>query len=68
MPDAARERDDAVVREHVAVEWVDRRVVDVGREHALLEIVEDDGLRHAAEAAKRLLVELGPDRGCSTST
>src|SRR5205823_6475656 len=61
MADAAWERDDAVVREDVAVERVERRVVDVGREHPLLEIVEDDGLRHAAEPAKRLLVELRPD-------
>ena len=45
MADATRQRDDAVVGEHVAVERIERRVVDVGREHALLEIVEDDGLR-----------------------
>src|SRR5205823_6472635 len=61
MADAARQRDDAVVREHVAVEWIERRVVHVRGEHALLEIVEDDGLRYAAEPAKRALVELSPE-------
>ena len=42
IADATRQRDDAVVREHVAIERIERRVVDVGREHALFEIVEDD--------------------------
>src|SRR2546421_58583 len=56
MADATRERDDAVVCEHVAEERIDRRVVDVGGEDPLLEIVEDDRLRHAAEAMKRLRV------------
>jgi hypothetical protein len=61
MADAARQRAGAVVREHVAVERIERRVVDVRREDALFEIVEDDDLDRAAEPAKRLLVELGPD-------
>ena len=42
IADAARQRDDAVVREHVAVERIERRIVDVGREDAFFEIVEDD--------------------------
>jgi hypothetical protein len=33
---AARERDDAVVREHIAIERIERRVVDVGCKDALL--------------------------------
>ena len=61
IADAARQRDDAVVREHVAVERIERRVVDVGREHALAQIVEDDDPHGAAEPAKRPLVQLGPD-------
>ena len=49
IADAARERDDAVVREHVAIERIERGIVDVGREDALLQIVEDD---HADGAAR----------------
>ena len=41
IPDATGQRDDAVVREHVAVERVQGGVVDVRREHALPQIVED---------------------------
>jgi hypothetical protein len=52
--------DHAVVREHVAIERIERRLVDVGRQHALFEIVEDDRARGAAQAAKRALVEFRP--------
>jgi hypothetical protein len=48
------------VGEDVAVERVQGGVVDVGREHALAEIVEDDDLDRAAEAAEGLLVQLAP--------
>ena len=60
IADATREADDAVVREHVAIERIERRLVDVGREHALFEVVEDDDARRAAQPTKRPLVELGP--------
>ena len=40
VADATGQRDHAVVGEDVAVERIQRRVVDVGREHALAEIVE----------------------------
>ena len=60
IADAAGQRDDAVMGEHVAVERVQGGVVDVGREHALAEIVEDDDLHGAAEAAEGLLVQLAP--------
>ena len=61
IADATRQRDDAIVREHVAVERIERRVVDVRGEDAFLEIVEDDDAHRAAEPTKRTLVELGPD-------
>ena len=61
IADAAGQRDDAVVREHVAVERIERRVVDVGREDALAQIVEHDDARRAAEPAKGALVQLRPD-------
>ena len=60
IADATRQADHAVVREHVAIERIERRLVDVGREHALFEIVEDDRPRRAAEPTKRALVELRP--------
>ena len=61
IADATRQRDDAVVREHVAIERIERGIVDVGREDAFFEIVEDDDAHRAAEATKRALVQLGPD-------
>jgi hypothetical protein len=61
IADATRQRDDAVVREHIAVQRIERRVVDVRREDAFLEIVEDDHAHGPTEATKRTLVELGPD-------
>ena len=52
IADATRQRHDAVMREHVAIERIERRVVDVGREHALFEVVEDDDLRRARRAGE----------------
>ena len=60
ISDAAGQRDRAVVGEHVAVERVQGGVVDVRREHALAQIVEDDDPHGPAQPAKRLLVQLGP--------
>src|SRR5206468_3046741 len=60
IADATGQRDDAVVRQHVAVERIESGVVDVRREHALTEIVEDDDPHRAAEAAETLLVQLAP--------
>jgi hypothetical protein len=61
IADAARQRDDAVVRQHIAVQGIERRVVDVRREDAFLEIVEDDHPHRPTEPTKGALVELGPD-------
>ena len=47
--------------EHVAVERIQRRVVDVRGEDALLEVVEDDDPYSTAQPAERPLVQLGPD-------
>ena len=58
---ATRQRDDAVVREDVAVERVQRRIVDVRGDDAFAQVVEHDDLDRAAQPPKRLLVELGPD-------
>jgi hypothetical protein len=56
ITDATGQRDDAVVREHVAIERIERRIVDVGREHALFQIVEDDDADGPAESTKRAFV------------
>lgn len=61
IADATRQRRHAVVREQIAIERIERRVVDVGREHALAQIVEHQDAGRAAEDAKGLLVQLRPD-------
>ena len=63
VADAARQRDDAVVGEHVAVERIERGVVDVRGEDAFPQIVEDDDAHGAAQPTEGPLVELGPDTG-----
>ena len=60
---ATRQRDDAVVREHVAIQRVERRIVHVRRQHPFAEVVEHDDADGAAEPAKRLLMQLRPDLG-----
>jgi hypothetical protein len=49
------------VRQDVAIQRIERRVVDVRGEDALFEIVEHDDAHRAAETTKRLFVQLGPD-------
>ena len=53
--------DGAVVSEYVAVERIQRGIVEVGDEYALAQIVENDHARGAAKSAESALVELGPD-------
>lgn len=60
IADAAWQRDCAVVTKHVAIERIDRRVVDVGSDHSFFQVIEDDRLGDAPESAKRELVQLGP--------
>src|SRR3989441_1339207 len=63
IPDPTGQRHGAVVGEHIAVQWVERGIVDVRREHALLEVIEHDDADGAAETTKRLFVELRPAPG-----
>jgi len=65
IADATGQRDDPVVGEDVAIERVQGGVVDVGREHALAEIVEDHDLHRAAQAAKAPRAAR-TSRACST--
>src|SRR6476661_8726495 len=60
IADAAWQRDDTVMAQQVAIERIECRVVDVGREDALFQVIEDDDLRRAAEPTKRPLVQLAP--------
>ena len=63
VADAARQGDGAVVGQHVAVERIERRVVDVRGEDALLEVVEHDDADTAAQPPECALVQLGPEPG-----
>ena len=61
VADAARQGDDPVVGQHVAVERIQRRVVDVRGQDTFLEVVEDDDADGATQPPERPLVQLGPD-------
>ena len=60
VPDATGQRHGVVVPEHVAVERVQRGIVEVRGEDALLQIVQNHDPDGAAEPAERLFVQLGP--------
>ena len=63
ISDAAGHGHHAVVGQHIAIERIERGIVDVRREHAFAQIVEHHDARAAAEAAKGFLVQLGPGVG-----
>jgi hypothetical protein len=43
--DPARQGDRAIVRQHVAIEWIQSGIVDVGDEHAFAQVIEHDDAR-----------------------
>jgi hypothetical protein len=59
--DRARQGRGVVVLEHVRVQRIERRVVNVGLQNALGQIVEHHHTRRATDAAKRFLVKLRPN-------
>jgi hypothetical protein len=61
IADATRQRDDAIEREHIAAQRIERGIVDVRGEDPFLQIVEDDHTHRPPEPTKRPLVEFGPD-------
>ena len=61
ISDAARQRDCAVVRQHIAVERIQRRIVDVRLEHAFAQVVEDDHPYRTTQSTESFLVQFGPD-------
>ena len=66
MAHAARQRHRAVVRQHVAVQGIERRIVDVGGEDALLQVVQHHHPRDAAQPAESFLMQFRPDLGAGT--
>ena len=56
ISDAARQRDGAIVSQHVAIQRVQGRIVDVRLEHSFAEVVEHDRAAGATQPAERLLV------------
>jgi hypothetical protein len=53
---AARHHNCAVVRQHIAVQRIQRGIVDVRLENAFLQVVRHDDLDRAAEPAECFLV------------
>ncbi len=49
------------MRQHVAIERIQRGIVNVGGQHAFAEIIEHDDAGGATQPAKSLLVQFGPD-------
>jgi len=57
---ATRQRRDAVVGEHVPIQRVEGGIVDVGRQHALAQVVQDDDVHGSPETSEGLFVKLCP--------
>src|SRR3989442_8035942 len=47
--------------QHIAVERIQRRIVEVGRQHTLAEIVQDHYTSDSRQPAKGLFMQFGPD-------
>jgi hypothetical protein len=63
---ATRQRDGAVMLQHIPVEGIECGIVNVGDEHALVQIIEHDHTSDSGQSAKGLLMQLGPDLGAGT--
>src|SRR5579863_5344362 len=55
-----------IMSQRVAVDGVQRGIVDVGSQYAFAQIVEDYGTRGPAEPGEGFLMELGPDTRTGT--
>src|SRR5215475_10273403 len=47
--------------QQVAIEGIESGVVEIGHEHALAQIIQNDDPRSSSQAAKCFLMQLGPD-------
>jgi hypothetical protein len=61
ISDPARQRHHAIVSEHIAKQWIDGGIVDVGKQHTFFQVGEDHDSWTAPEATKGFLMEFGPD-------
>ena len=59
--DPAGKCDGAIVRQHVAIERIQRRIVDVGLEDAFAEVVEHNRASGPAESPEGLFMQFRPD-------
>ena len=50
---ATRQSDGTVMLQHIAVERIERGIVDVRRDHAFAKIIEHDHTSHTTQPAKR---------------
>jgi hypothetical protein len=46
--------------QHITIEWIQAGIVDVGRQHAFPQIVQNDDSRGSAKPPKSLLTQLCP--------
>jgi hypothetical protein len=61
IPDPARQGHHPIVGEHIAKQWINRRIVDVRNQHAFFQVVENHDSRTATESAQSFLMEFCPD-------
>jgi hypothetical protein len=61
IADATRHSDRAVMSEHVAIQRIERRIVDVRLENAFTQVVGHHDLHSTTEFAKSAFMQLGPD-------
>src|SRR6266404_7958523 len=61
MPDTTRQGHGAVMLKHIAVQRVERGVVDVRSEYALAQIIQHHNAGAATQPAESLLMQFGPD-------
>ena len=60
MADAARQRNHAVMAQHIAVQGINRGIINIRREDSLAQVIQHHHPRGAAQPAEGLLMQLGP--------
>ena len=66
ISDPAGQGDHAVVRQNIAIQWIQAGIVDVGDQHPFAKIIQNHDSRRSAQPPKGLLMQLGPDAGTGT--
>ena len=57
----ARQSHHSVVRQHVAIEWIQSGIIEIRDEDAFPQVVENDDAGTATQSTEGSLVQLGPD-------